>query len=175
MCDPNARQKARAIVKSVGIDFFIKAQKDTCPICCEFLTVQQDINIDHVYSINELKHGQDPNNGNLLIVHRLCNEKKGNRPPSNSEIATLAMVNDILGFNEATGIYTITKHAIHAIRANINTLKAKKANVLRFPLEFNRGAFELGSINAIMYQAQIDALELLIHEYYETLNDDRTA
>ena len=100
------RQAARRLGLSIGANFFHAAQCGICPICDKHIDLRSEkTSFDHVHPLKEQEDGVNLHQGNLLLVHDECNREKGNRPASHSEIIVLAMVNDVLGFCEATGEY----------------------------------------------------------------------
>ena len=95
------RHSARLIVSGVGAGIFLKAQKSICPICGNRLYLK-DITIDHVFPLSYIKK----NSGNILLCHFDCNQKKGDRFPTNEEIKMLEEVNERIGYNSSTGRYS---------------------------------------------------------------------
>lgn len=88
------RHQARLIVADIGVPLMLKAQDHLCPICQKKLTSKL-VTIDHVYPLHMIKL----NAGNLLLCHYECNQEKGERHPTDFEVAMLEQVNERLGYD----------------------------------------------------------------------------
>lgn len=107
------RTRARSIVrKQIGTDVFEAAQGFMCPICSRPLNdkspwhkLDEDStsSVDHVYHLQR----HERHEGNLLLTHRVCNMKKGDRHPTREEQQMLGLVNRCLGYRK--GVYKAAK------------------------------------------------------------------
>lgn len=83
----------------------VSAQWHTCPICGCHLEFNRSemgpwfVTFDHV--IPKSKGGPD-RPGNLLAVHKSCNEEKGDKIPKACQLIWLLAVNSRLGFKPDT-------------------------------------------------------------------------
>ena len=81
-------------------DFLFKAQEGTCYLCCDPLgerIIGHDVgyNFDHVWPQARYSFAL---RGNVMLAHKRCNVAKGDRDPTELELAMLESVNLILGW-----------------------------------------------------------------------------
>lgn len=164
-----ARVRGRSLAKKIGHQLLIRAQFGRCPICEEKIVDFDDVNVDHVFNIQTVRHEMDdwdPNPGNILLVHTKCNQDKGNRAPTENEILYLAIVNDVLQFDEATGIYKISEYAIKMAKRRCGHLIEK---IKRIPEGDSRAEMENNMIMREMYTREIESLQQLVADYNEVI------
>lgn len=165
------RKRGRNLAKNVGLLLFVKAQGGYCPICEKKIHPEHSINVDHVFSIADqiADFGDpDPNPGNLLVVHTKCNQRKGCRPPTETEIVYLAMVNDILQFDEITGLYGVTVQAKQRVYERIESLKYRQSQV-NLNVDCRHKA-QVNQLSYNVYAREIEALKQMIRDYNEVFN-----
>lgn len=120
------RQQARQIVANVGVSLFLRAQDHTCPVCGESLT-SKEVTIDHVWPINQ----SGINYGNIFLCHFACNQEKGDRLPTATEIAWLDKVNTRLRYDADKQVYMCRQGVIaryHKTALWLNELKSRQAS-----------------------------------------------
>lgn len=119
------RQQARLIVANVGASLFLKAQGSTCPICQERL-YSNDFTIDHVWPLIACNR----NYGNIFLCHYDCNQDKGDRLPTEQEIAALEEINRQLGYDPENERYQCRQVLINKYHKTVlwrNELRQRNA------------------------------------------------
>ena len=129
---PAKAQKERRIARwtvheQIGTAVFLRAQRRICYLCGNVIHLNDAKSIDHVFplSISHL------NIGNLLIAHRECDQRKGQRQPTPCEVIFLQIVNERLGYNanySESGAYALAESGIKNGRALAKVCAALKAN-----------------------------------------------
>lgn len=95
------------LLQAAGRIFLLQAQDKCCPICSGPIDHQIrqshghfSPTIDHVWPRHKGK-AETNRLGNILMVHAICNTRKGSRPPNGCELLILFCVNRRLGLPEA--------------------------------------------------------------------------
>lgn len=112
------RRKSKVVADAIGEEFLLAAQCGLCGICQEPIDLGKDkVDLDHVFPINpEPGFAAGTARGNFFLTHKSCNQEKQNRQPTKHEVLVLAMVNDVLDYDESSGEYRRRSSIMYMLR-----------------------------------------------------------